>query len=123
MPDKASPGSDTGLLGSLRRLGTTALAAVESRLGLLGTDLEIEGLRLAKLLVWIAVSLFLVFLGVVLLAMLVVTLAGEEHRVLALALGVALVYLSLPMPAGSTHIPHFASKIPIEAAIKASGWR
>ena len=86
MPDStSSPGSNTGLLSSLRRLGTTALAAVESRLGLLGTDLEIEGLRLAKLLVWIAVSLFLVFLGVVLLAMLVVTLAGEEHRVLALA--------------------------------------
>ena len=81
----SSPGSDTGLLGSLRRLGTTALAMLESRLGLLGTDLEIEGLRLAKLLVWIAMSLFLVFLGVVLLAILVVTLAGEEHRVASLA--------------------------------------
>jgi len=82
----SNPGSAAGLFGSLRRLGTTALAAVESRLSLLGTDLEMEGLRLAKLLVWIAVSLFLVFLGVVLLAMLLVTLAGEENRVLALAL-------------------------------------
>jgi uncharacterized membrane protein YqjE len=87
MPDSTSnPGSDTGLFGSLKRLGTTALLAVESRLGLLGTDLEMEGLRLVKLLVWIAVSLFLVFLGVVLLAMLLVTLAGEENRVMALAL-------------------------------------
>ena len=59
---------------------------MESRLGLLGTDLEMEGLRLAKLLVWIVVSLFLVFLGVVLLAMLALTLAGEEHRVLVLAM-------------------------------------
>jgi uncharacterized membrane protein YqjE len=40
---------------------------VESRLGLLGTDLEIEGLRLAKLLFGVAMSLFLAFLGVVLL--------------------------------------------------------
>ncbi|MCZ6755149.1 MAG: phage holin family protein [Gemmatimonadetes bacterium] len=81
----SSPGSDTGLFHSLRRLATTALAAVESRLRLLGTDIEIEGLRLAKLLIWVAISLFLVFLGVVLLAILVMTLAGEEHRVLALA--------------------------------------
>jgi uncharacterized protein YbjT (DUF2867 family) len=32
-----------------------------------------------------------------------------------------IVYLSVPMPPGSTHIPHFASKIPIEQAIKHSG--
>lgn len=82
----SSPGSDTGLFGSLKRLGTTALAAAESRLGLLGTDLEIEGLRLVKLLAWVAMSLFLAFLGVILLVLLLVTLAGEDNRVLALAL-------------------------------------
>jgi len=32
-----------------------------------------------------------------------------------------IVYMSVPMPPGSNHIPHFASKIPIEQAIKASG--
>lgn len=32
-----------------------------------------------------------------------------------------IVYMSVPMPEGSTHIPHFKSKIPIEDAIKASG--
>jgi uncharacterized protein YbjT (DUF2867 family) len=32
-----------------------------------------------------------------------------------------IVYLSVYMPEGSTHIPHFSSKIPIENAIKASG--
>jgi len=32
-----------------------------------------------------------------------------------------IVYLSVPMPKGSEHIPHFASKIPVEEAIKASG--
>ncbi len=32
-----------------------------------------------------------------------------------------IVYQSVAMPAGSTHIPHFASKIPIEQAIKHSG--
>ncbi len=31
------------------------------------------------------------------------------------------VYLSVYMPEGSTHIPHFGSKIPIENAVKASG--
>ena len=72
-------------MGSLRRLGTTAIAAVETRLGLLATDLEFEGLRLAKLLFWIALLLFFLFLGVVLLMILVVVLFEEEHRVLALA--------------------------------------
>lgn len=32
-----------------------------------------------------------------------------------------IVYLSVLMPEGSEHIPHFASKIPIEQAIKKSG--
>lgn len=46
-------------------------------------------------------------------------LAGVEA---AKAAGVKrIVYLSVPMPEGSKHIPHFASKIPVEEAIKASG--
>ncbi len=32
-----------------------------------------------------------------------------------------IVYMSVYMPAGSTHIPHFASKIPVENAVKESG--
>src|SRR3569833_2560266 len=32
-----------------------------------------------------------------------------------------LVYMSVAMPAGSEHIPHFQSKIPIEQAIKGAG--
>jgi len=32
-----------------------------------------------------------------------------------------IVYLSVSMPEGSTHIPHFGSKIPVEHAIKESG--
>jgi uncharacterized protein YbjT (DUF2867 family) len=32
-----------------------------------------------------------------------------------------IVYLSVSMPEGSTHIPHFGSKIPVENAIKESG--
>lgn len=32
-----------------------------------------------------------------------------------------IVYLSVSMPEGSTHIPHFGSKMPVENAIKESG--
>jgi uncharacterized protein YbjT (DUF2867 family) len=32
-----------------------------------------------------------------------------------------IVYLSVSMPEGSTHIPHFGSKLPVENAIKESG--
>lgn len=33
----------------------------------------------------------------------------------------AIVYLSVAMPEGSQHIPHFASKIPVEQAVRDSG--
>jgi uncharacterized protein YbjT (DUF2867 family) len=32
-----------------------------------------------------------------------------------------IVYLSVPMPEGSGHIPHFRSKVPVEEAIRSSG--
>lgn len=69
----------------MRRLGATAVAAVETRLGLVGTDVEKEVLRLGKILLWGAVCLFFLFVGIALLVVLAVVLAGEEHRVLVLA--------------------------------------
>ena len=85
MSDSSSPLSEAGLLGSLKRLGTTALSALETRLDLLGTDVEREGLRLVRLLVWGAACLFFLFVGIILLVLLLVYLAGEEHRASMLA--------------------------------------
>ncbi len=50
------------------------------------------------------------------------TLQGLAAVDAAKASGVAkIVYLSVPMPPGSGHIPHFRSKVPIEEAIIDSG--
>jgi uncharacterized membrane protein YqjE len=80
------------LLESLKALGTTAVAAVETRLRILSTDLEEERDALLRLIFWGAVFLFSLFLGVVLAAMLVVVVFWESQRfiVLAVLTGIAL---------------------------------
>jgi uncharacterized membrane protein YqjE len=80
------------LLESIKALGTTAIAAVETRLRLLSTDLEAERDALVRLIFWGAVFLFSLFLGVVLAAMLVVMAFWESGRLVVLAVlsGVAL---------------------------------
>jgi uncharacterized protein YbjT (DUF2867 family) len=50
------------------------------------------------------------------------TLQGVAAVDAAKAAGVKkIVYMSVPMPQGSGHIPHFRSKVPIEDAVRASG--
>lgn len=50
------------------------------------------------------------------------TLQGLAAVDAAKAAGVGkVVYMSVPMPPGSTHIPHFRSKIPVEDAVVNSG--
>ncbi len=80
------------LLESLKALGTTAVAAVETRLRLLSIDLEEERDALVRLIFWGAVFLFSLFLGVVLAAMLIVVVFWESQRlaVLGVLTGLAL---------------------------------
>lgn len=80
------------LLESLKALGTTAVAAVETRLRILSTDLEEERDALVRLIFWGAVFLFSLFLGVVLAAMLIVVAFWESQRlaVLGVLTGLAL---------------------------------
>ena len=50
------------------------------------------------------------------------TLLGLAAVAAAKAAGVRkLVYMTVPMPSGSTDIPHFRTKIPIEEAVRSSG--
>lgn len=50
------------------------------------------------------------------------TLQGLAAVDVAKAAGIKkIVYMSVPMPPGSDHIPHFRSKVPIEEAIRDSG--
>jgi uncharacterized membrane protein YqjE len=83
-----------GLFDSLKDLLATLSALAQTRLELLGTELEEQVARLAILLVWSIVALFLVFTAVVLAAVAIIILFWDEHRVLVafgLAGGMALL--------------------------------
>jgi uncharacterized membrane protein YqjE len=83
-----------GLFDSLKELLATITALVQTRLELVGTELEEQVARLAILLVWSIVALFLVFTAVVLAAVAIVIVFWDEHRVLVafgLAGGMALL--------------------------------
>jgi uncharacterized membrane protein YqjE len=75
-----------GLIGSLKRLTNTFIAIVHTRLELLSTDLEEGRERLISLLAMTFVALFCLCFGMVLLAILIVVLFWDTHRLLVLSL-------------------------------------
>ena len=86
------PGADpaAGLFGSLRRLLATLLDIGQGRLDLLSAEVEREKLRIFDGLIWAAVALLFIGLGLLLTAALLVLLAPERLRAFllgALALG------------------------------------
>ena len=82
-----------GLYGSLKRLLGTVLEIAQARLDLLTAELEREKLRILDGVVWAAMALLFIGLGLLLLAALLVMLAPEPMRPWLLAL-MALACLS-----------------------------
>jgi len=78
-----SPGA--GILQSLRNLAATGVALLRTRLELLATEIEEERLRLLSLLFWAAGAFYFLAVGVLLLAVLVIVVFWESHRVAAVA--------------------------------------
>lgn len=83
-PDGGPP--PAGLFGSLQRLLATLLDVAQVRLDLLTTEFEREKLRLYDGLLWAAMALFFIGLGLLLLAALLVAVAPEPLRPLVLGL-------------------------------------
>ena len=73
-----------GLLASLKTLTLTLVDVAQTRLELLSTDLAEERVRLTAILMSVMVALFCLGVGVVLLAMLIVVMFWETHRLAAL---------------------------------------
>ena len=73
-----------GILASVKNLTSTLIAIVHTRLALLSSDLEEGRERLIALLVLIFIALFCLCFGLVLLALLVVVIFWDTHRLLAL---------------------------------------
>ena len=73
-----------GLLGSLKSISSLVVAIAHNRLNLLSTDLEIARERTVSLLIMVLVALFCLCFGALLLALFVVVIFWDTHRLLAL---------------------------------------
>lgn len=77
---------DTGVIASARGLIASVIAALETRLALLGTELQAERIRVTRLVIWGAISLFCLFQGTTLLAIFTVVMFWESNRLAVLGL-------------------------------------
>jgi uncharacterized membrane protein YqjE len=75
-----------GLLASLKSLTLTLVEVVQTRLELLSADVAEERAHLTVILISAMVALFCIGVGVVLLAILIVVMFWESHRLLTLGL-------------------------------------
>ena len=76
--------SAEGLLGSLKSLSGLVVAIAHNRLNLLSTDLEIAREQTVSVLIMVLVALFCLCFGALLLALFVVVIFWDTHRLLAL---------------------------------------
>ena len=83
MPAADSPATEAGggLFFSLRRLASTGVEIVHTRLEILSSDLEEERARLGSLLMTGVLALFCFFMAAILFTILIVVLLWDTHRV------------------------------------------
>lgn len=91
-------GPVSGLFRSLANLLATAIGIVQTRLELLSTELQEEVHRVAELMVWSVVALLAAGAGLFLLALVVILLFWDTHRVLA-AVGVTSAFFVIAIVA------------------------
>jgi len=75
----------TGLLSSLQRLLATFAEVLHTRVEIVSTELEEEGVRVRELLRYELVSLFFLGLGLLLVTLFIVLAFWETHRLAVLA--------------------------------------
>jgi uncharacterized membrane protein YqjE len=79
----AQPSAE-GLLGSLKSITALFVAIAHNRLNLLSTDLEIAREHTVSALIMVLVALFCLCFGALLLALFVVVIFWDTHRLIAL---------------------------------------
>jgi uncharacterized membrane protein YqjE len=84
MATEAGAPRPPGLVGSITRLGRTALALLRTRLEILATEIEEERIRFAGLALLVAAIAFCVQVAVLLGVILIVVLLWESHRLITL---------------------------------------
>jgi uncharacterized membrane protein YqjE len=87
-------GHNPGLLSSIRRLMTTLLELLQTRVEIVVTEFEEERVRLRELVVFGVLTLFFVIIGLTLLTLFVVSLYWDTNRLAVLG-GIAILYMGL----------------------------
>ncbi len=82
-----------GLLGSIKGLAATLIAAASTRLQLFANELATEGLRLRQIVLLLVLAVVCFALALVMLTLLVVVMFWDDHRLLAIG-GLAAAYLA-----------------------------
>ncbi len=83
-----------GLLTSSRRLATSLLAMVQTRLEIVAAEFEEERERLRELVVYGLMSILFISFGIIFLTLLVVLLLWQDHRYSVLG-AFSVIYLGL----------------------------
>jgi len=75
------PEASSGLMESAKRLISTLISIVSTRLELLANELQEERLRLIQMLLYSLFALFCFGMGVMLLTVFIVVLFWDDHRI------------------------------------------
>jgi uncharacterized membrane protein YqjE len=78
--------SQENLLSALKNLVSTGASIAQTRLELISNDVQIARAQFLSLLVMVISTLFFLFFGLVMLALLIVIYSWETDRILALSL-------------------------------------
>jgi uncharacterized membrane protein YqjE len=92
MPQEAGAPRPPGLVDSLSRLGRSGVALLRTRLAILGTEIEEERIRFARLALAVAAIAFCLQMAVLLFVVFMVVLLWESHRLVTLG-GFAALFL------------------------------
>lgn len=95
----AGPQPVAGLFRSLKHLMATLVAIVHTRLELLTTELQEEVRQVGAILLWAFVAAFAAMMGLFLMALTVIFLFWDTHR-LAASLGVVALFVLVAVLAG-----------------------
>jgi uncharacterized membrane protein YqjE len=88
------PEASSSLMESVKRLASTLISIVSTRLELLANELQEERIHLSKMLLFSLSSLFFFGVGILLLTVFTVVLFWDDHRLVVLG-GLSLLFFVL----------------------------
>jgi uncharacterized membrane protein YqjE len=111
LPDRAR-GPISGLFKSVAHLFATVIGIAQTRIELLSTELQEEVHRVAEIMLWAAVALLAAGIGLFLLALVVIFVFWDTHRLLA-SIAVTSVFLLIAVSAGLVMSSKVRSRPPL----------